>query len=209
MHVVMAAGRPRCLVVATGLTAALWGAAAVLVGTIPAGRPATPDQALVQICTGGLVLALGWAWVQAVAGVADAWRGAAPAMAHRGVRRLALAACGAALVGAVTAPAHAEPGRPGPHVLSGLPMPDRAEGPAHPRRPGHPDHPDHLPGRVVVVRPGDSLWRIAERDLPPRAGAARITERWHALYRRNRSVVGADPDLIRPGQVLVLTQEKP
>ncbi|MGW6267253.1 LysM peptidoglycan-binding domain-containing protein [Cellulosimicrobium funkei] len=55
---------------------------------------------------------------------------------------------------------------------------------------------------VVVVR-GDSLWSIAARHLP--AGStdgqvAEAVERWHAT---NAHVVGADPDLVRPGQVLV------
>ncbi|WP_455605469.1 LysM peptidoglycan-binding domain-containing protein [Cellulosimicrobium funkei] len=55
---------------------------------------------------------------------------------------------------------------------------------------------------VVVVR-GDSLWSIAARHLP--AGStdrqvAEAVERWHVT---NAHVVGADPDLVRPGQVLV------
>lgn len=196
MDDVAAAGRPRCLVVATGLTAALWGAAGVLVEVVTAGQPATPDHALVRLCAAALLAALAWGWLQAMAGVADAWRGATP-VRREGLRRLAMSACGAALVAAVAVPAHADPERPGPHVLSGLRMPDRAEGPAHP------------PPRSVVVRPGDSLWAIAERQLPPRAGQRRVSAAWHSLYRRNREVVGADPDLIRPGQVLVLTtQEK-
>ncbi|MBM3269536.1 MAG: LysM peptidoglycan-binding domain-containing protein, partial [Candidatus Sericytochromatia bacterium] len=47
------------------------------------------------------------------------------------------------------------------------------------------------------VRPGDSLWSIAERHL----GRG---EKWEALYARNRGSIGADPRLIRPGTVLVL-----
>lgn len=54
----------------------------------------------------------------------------------------------------------------------------------------------------VVVRPGDSLWRLAARELPAGAGPARITTRWQLWYAANRGVVGADPDLLRPGQVL-------
>lgn len=197
MDVVVAARRPRCLVVATGLTAALWGAAAVLARVVTAGQPATPDHALVRLCATALLSALAWGWLQAMAGVADAWRGAPSPVRRGGLRRLALSACGAALVAVVAVPAHAGTELPGPHVLSGLPMPDRAEGPAHP------------PPRSVVVRAGDSLWAIAARQLPPRAGQRRIAAGWHSLYRRNREVVGADPDLIRPGQVLVLTtQEK-
>lgn len=55
---------------------------------------------------------------------------------------------------------------------------------------------------TVVVDPGDTLWRIAERRLPPDAGAADIATSWHAWYAANTDVIGADPDLIYPGQVL-------
>lgn len=54
---------------------------------------------------------------------------------------------------------------------------------------------------VVVVR-GDSLWSIAARTLPegaPDAEIAASVERWFAA---NTGVIGGDPDLIRPGQVL-------
>ena len=167
---VVAASRPRCLAVAIGLTVALWGVAAALVHTLMARQPATPDEALVRLCLGALALAAGWAWLQAMAGVADAWRGA-PCAGHRGVRRLALAACGMALASALAAPAHA--GSDGPNgpdgrhsdrpadPLSGLPLPERAEGQAHPRQ------------HSVVVGPGDTLWALAEHDLPPRRPTGR------------------------------------
>jgi LysM repeat protein len=51
--------------------------------------------------------------------------------------------------------------------------------------------------RVHVVRSGESLWSIAEGHL----GSG---ERWGALYRVNRSRVGDNPGLIRPGLRLVL-----
>ncbi|WP_030754758.1 transglycosylase family protein [Streptomyces griseus] len=50
---------------------------------------------------------------------------------------------------------------------------------------------------AYTVRPGDSLSEIAQaNDLP---GG------WDALYDANRQTVGADPDLILPGQSLELT----
>jgi LysM domain len=55
---------------------------------------------------------------------------------------------------------------------------------------------------AVVVRPGDCLWRIAARQLPPPAAAARIARSWPRWYAANRAVIGADPDHIVPGQVL-------
>ena len=204
MYDVVAANRPRCLAVAIGLTAALWGAAGVLAGVLTgvlggaltAGQPATPDQALVRLAGAALVVAAAWAWLQGLAGVVDAWRGAGGAGRHRGVRRLALAACGVALAGALGAPASADTTGPRPDLLSGLPLPERAEGPAHPHR------------HDVVVRPGDTLWAIAGSDLPTDATDRQVSDRWHAIYRRNRGVVGPDPDLIRPGQVLRLTKEQ-
>jgi hypothetical protein len=192
---VVAASRPRCLAVAIGLTATLWGAAAVLVHTLAARQPATPDEALVRLCLGALALAAGWAWLQAVAGVADAWRGK-PCLGHHGVRRLALAACGVALASVLTAPAHADTDGARADPLAGLPFPERAEGPAHPRH------------HALVVRPGDTLWALAEQDLPAPATDRQVSARWRAVYRRNRGVIGPDPDLIRPGQVLKLTKEK-
>ncbi len=56
--------------------------------------------------------------------------------------------------------------------------------------------------RRIVVRPGDSLWSIAAAQLPPDADAAAITSAWHRWWRLNEAVIGADPDVILPGQVL-------
>jgi len=50
---------------------------------------------------------------------------------------------------------------------------------------------------AVVVQPGDSLSGIAAEHLDDAAA-------WPQLYEANRAVVGADPDLILPGQVLRL-----
>ena len=47
-----------------------------------------------------------------------------------------------------------------------------------------------------IVRPGDTLSGIAAA-LDVRGG-------WQALYETNRTVIGADPDVIRPGTVLAL-----
>jgi nucleoid-associated protein YgaU len=55
---------------------------------------------------------------------------------------------------------------------------------------------------VRVVRRGDSLWRITADELGPRATDAEIAERWPEWYGANRRLIGSDPDLIHPGQVL-------
>ncbi|TCC35188.1 LysM peptidoglycan-binding domain-containing protein [Kribbella sindirgiensis] len=54
----------------------------------------------------------------------------------------------------------------------------------------------------VVVRKGDSLWSLAARELGPSATAEAIAARWPDWYAANRHVIGNDPDLILPGQVL-------
>ncbi|MFE9234606.1 LysM peptidoglycan-binding domain-containing protein [Cellulosimicrobium funkei] len=55
---------------------------------------------------------------------------------------------------------------------------------------------------VVVVR-GDSLWSIAARHLPAGSTDGQVAEAVERWYATNAHVVGADPDLVRPGQVLV------
>lgn len=51
-------------------------------------------------------------------------------------------------------------------------------------------------GGFYVVRPGDTLWAIAQRQG--------VKGGWKSLYKRNRSVIGPDPNLILPGQRLSL-----
>jgi len=59
-----------------------------------------------------------------------------------------------------------------------------------------------------VVEPGDCLWTIAARHLGPSASDADIDRYWRFVYERNRAVVGDDPNLIVPGQELVLPEER-
>jgi uncharacterized membrane protein YgcG len=56
--------------------------------------------------------------------------------------------------------------------------------------------------RQVTVRPGDSLWSIAARELGPGARAGDIAVAWPRWWAANRALVGADPNLIHPGQRL-------
>ncbi len=70
-----------------------------------------------------------------------------------------------------------------------LPVPVRPHGTAD----------EHAP---LVVRPGDSLWRLAAADLAPGAQPRHVAARVSSLHRLNREVIGPDPDLIRPGQRL-------
>lgn len=122
------------------------------------------------------------------------------------LRRGLLAAGGLALAGVVAVPAGAEPGHPTTppslvRLVEGLPLPDRTTD-TH-RTLGRAASAPSAPHDVVVA-PGDCLWRLAAASLPPRATDTEIAVRWHRIYQLNRAVIGADPDLIQPGQRLRL-----
>jgi hypothetical protein len=201
--------RWRCLLV--------WVSGSTTLGTVVlpvlphAARVLTPslateplDLALVDVSAGVVLACALWAWLALCATIAEAWCGVqsarrGPWRLPTGVRRLVLAACGVALVSGVATPAHADAGRPHRHphgvaMLSGLPLPDRAVAP--------PQHRTSPPIRTVTVRPGDTLWSIARRELPATAPAPAVVARWHAIYQANRPLIGPDPDLIEPGQHL-------
>lgn len=55
---------------------------------------------------------------------------------------------------------------------------------------------------TYVVRRGDALWDIAARHLGPAASAAQIAREWPRWYEANRAVIGDNPNVIRPGEVL-------
>lgn len=55
---------------------------------------------------------------------------------------------------------------------------------------------------TVVVRAGDSLWSIAADSLGPFATDMEVASAWPEWYRSNRVVIGPDPHLILPGQIL-------
>ncbi len=55
--------------------------------------------------------------------------------------------------------------------------------------------------QYYVVRKGDCLWHIAERQM----GDGR---RWQELYERNRKSIGGNPDLILPGEKLEIPEDK-
>jgi hypothetical protein len=168
------------------------------------------DRAVVDLAACALVGCAAWAWLALSATVVEAWRGVSlcrrPGGMPRVVRRMVLAACGVALASGVAAPAVATGGGSPRHhhgavLLTGLPLPDRAvvsRATSTPR-----------PMHRVVVRPGDSLWAIAERDLPPDAPTGTIVRRWHAIYAANRTLIGPDPDVLEPGQRLRLPSHAP
>jgi hypothetical protein len=64
---------------------------------------------------------------------------------------------------------------------------------------------DQLP--EVTVRAGDSLWSLSATRLGPLASDVDIARDWPVLYQANRDVIGENPHLLRPGQVLRLPPE--
>jgi hypothetical protein len=94
-----------------------------------------------------------------------------------------------------------------PTVAPNRPAQPPAQRPAQPpaQRPAQQpaQQPDgHPAAGVVVVRRGDSLWRIAAAQLPGRPSDQRIAACWPRWYAANRQVIGPDPNVITPGEVL-------
>jgi nucleoid-associated protein YgaU len=189
-----------------------------------AGLAAQPfDRLLVWTCDVVALAAAAWLWSVTTAVTVEALRGrrtAVPGIPDP-VRRLVLRACGVAVAGGLTAglqvAAQATPGelhqdhapRAGSVVVAGLPLPDRAvaalPGGAH-LSTGPvvaPSGPPPSPA-FVTVRPDDTLWDIARRELGPAADATEIAARWREIYELNRTAIGADPDVIQPAQRLRL-----
>jgi hypothetical protein len=215
----------RCLLVllaVTGGVAALLGLLLPDLGTlVSAGRGGALravafDFVVVRIAELALAGCAVWLWATTVVVTADAVRGRS--RARRGVpdgmRRLVVVACGLALAGGLATPAQAEEPesgqRSGRHLVEGLPLPDRATTTMHVSgvfaRAAALHRRTSWGGlwRDVVVRPGDTLWELARRDLPRAADDQAVAERVRVIHTVNRAVIGADPDLIRPGQRLRL-----
>lgn len=158
------------------------------------------DTLLTRGALGALVVAALWAAVVLAAVTLEAVTGGRVRLAHRAGcppawRAWLLGVLVSALAG--IAPAQAtEPQPPGvARALDGLPLPDRTlDGP--------PRHRTEPPHGVVIVRPGDSLWLIARRLLAEGAVDGAVADVVARVHAHNRTVIGADPDLIRPGQRL-------
>jgi nucleoid-associated protein YgaU len=76
------------------------------------------------------------------------------------------------------------------------------------KRPKAPVHaPKELHRKHHVVAAGDDLWSIAAQALET-DDIRRIARYWPKLHRQNREVIGSNPQLIRPGQVLTFPAER-
>ncbi len=138
---------------------------------------------------------------------------ACAAITPRRYRRLAAVLLGMGLAGpaAVAGPALAGQAGHAPACqlrcqpestgLSGLRLPDLPViSPTRPQR--------AVQDQQIVVRAGDSLWRLAEQRLPGGSDAEIATLTWR-LYALNRSTIGEDPDLIFPGMTLIAPEGSP
>ena len=56
--------------------------------------------------------------------------------------------------------------------------------------------------RAVTVLAGDTLWDIAAFALGPEATDVDVALAWPRWYEANRSVIGQNPDVLLPGQIL-------
>lgn len=174
---------------------------------LPPPRSADFPTLLTELAAWTVVGACGWTLALLIAAAVEArthHRIAATRLvpAPSGARRRALAVLGAAVVCAAPLPAYAGSGDALPSgALAGLPLPARPDGGVTP------------PGQVhrprVVVRPGDSLWHLVAARLPSSTPEHSVAVAVAATYRANRRAIGPDPDLIAPGQHLVVRLEPP
>jgi nucleoid-associated protein YgaU len=56
--------------------------------------------------------------------------------------------------------------------------------------------------QAYVVRPGDTLWEIAAERLPRDARPSEVAAAAARWWSANRTVIGPDPNVLHPGQVL-------
>lgn len=98
-----------------------------------------------------------------------------------------------------------------PPAAEGIPAADPQWKPLRPvvepgplaSRPLRPQEPQTSAGEVTV-RAGDSLWSLSAAQLGLFASDVDIAAAWPRLYQANRQIIGEDPDLLLPGQVLRL-----
>jgi nucleoid-associated protein YgaU len=214
-----------------GLGHLLAGALADLAPAAARSGPAALDAAAGAVAAAAALVLLGWLAVTfVVAVVSEAWLACRPGRARvagragrdrsaaangrlplgvpHPVRRLAAAALGVALSAGPVA-AHAAVDRPAPPSSVPAATATAARHPEEPPPPGWtPDRPAAgaaaATARAVVVRPGDTLWSLAASRLAPGAQPDdhAVAAAWPRWWHTNRAVIGRDPDLIRPGQVL-------
>jgi len=182
---------------------------------------AGPDALLVVLSA-----ALAWlAWAWGAVGLVLTALSALPGLPGRvaallvtavlpaGARRLAAVAVGVGLTAAGPAAVLAHAAAPVPTAVREagavtplLDWPERAGAPGAVTAPGAPDWPTAVEQELHRVAPGECLWDIArDRLLAGRSTGvtdAQVAAAAHAWWQANAAVIGPDPDLLRPGQLL-------
>lgn len=193
----------RCLAVWLCVTAAGLAVASLVASDL------VPDAADFEtwiVAAAAWALCLASAWASTVTGLVAVQVARSAVVPHAGipapVRLLLLRACGAALAGGLAAGLAAGPALATPGVLER----DRPAPPSGPVSavPVEVSTATQAPARgTVVVRAGGSLWQVTDDLLTERTGqepsVAEIAAAWPGLYAANRTLVGPDPDLVRPG----------
>lgn len=211
----------RCTAVWAGVLVLALGSTALLAPDLrpPTGRV---DFEAAVVCGAAWALVAAACWAVAVTTVVTVQVTRSAPVPTRGLpepaRRLLLRACGAVVVGGLVAGTVAGPAAATPGSLGR----DAGERPAQtvqqPQTVQPPAGPQPASGPVVVraaaaqpdrvtVRPGDSLWRIAEATLREHGRSptdADVAAYWPRIHDANRALVGPDPHLVRPGVPLVL-----
>jgi resuscitation-promoting factor RpfA len=194
-----------------------WSAAGTPAATITLVRLIALGAAVWGVCL--TVLAVMVSQTRSVSAT-RAWRRLAPESLRRLMASSVIAAMAAVPV-SVSAAGAAEPppprltdlgpldAEPGDAVSSGAtlpvlidlgPMPTTVEDPT--------DEPD-VAASLWTVESGDHLWLVAEETLADRGlhpSEDDIARYWRRLIDDNRDLIGDDPDLIRPGMVLILPE---
>jgi hypothetical protein len=195
--------------VLTALGTAPLAAAHMLRAAPDVASTAGPEAVVLAAVSLAAWLAWGWGALGLTLTAATALPGVVGAAARRTSRVLlpaslrsgAAVALGIGLLVATPVGAHAAPAST---VSASGTVPDWPRGVGQDELPV-PDWPEVAAERPHVVAPGDCLWDIAAGRLRQAgepasdAGVAAAVESW---WQTNRRVIGPDPDLIHPGQVL-------
>lgn len=191
------------------------GAELVQALTQPQRLADTAGADAVVLCLAGALAAVVWAWgalglLLTAAGALPGAVGAAGRLLVRGVlpagaRRAATLALGVGF--GVTGPLATATALAAPAATPAVPDWPAATAPSTPNAPTPvPDWPRPRPGGAHVVVRGDCLWTIAARrlgaDTGPAPSDAEIATAVQAWWHANAAVIGPDPDLLLPGQVL-------
>ena len=207
-------------VVAAILGCATWWSGQLLAATLTVRPAALEDILIADTVVTAVCVMFGFT----VALLADVHRLAADLAADRptpigtgGTWRNRVAAT---LLGLTIWPTVAATGAPGAVTptaavaAEGIPASGAREGAPDPgwvpTLPGRPTEEIAFPGGhgeaaqpvTLVVRRGDCLWDLVELHLGPKASAVEVARAVPVWFALNRSTIGADPNLLLPGQIL-------